>query len=48
MMLLLGNIAHTSAVIWSDLGFIVAKDEVVGYYLVGSRFHGNLPEEEVS
>ena len=47
-MLLLGNIAHMSVVIWSGLGFTVAEDEVVGCYLVRSRFHGNLLEDEIN
>ena len=37
-----------SVVIWSDPGFTVAEDEVVGFYLVGSRFHGNLLGEEMN
>ena len=40
--LLLGNITQISVVIWLDPGFTVAEDEVVGCYLVGSRFHNDL------
>ena len=47
-MLSLGNIVRMSAVIWSDPGYAVAEDEVVGCYLVGSRFHGNLLEKEMN
>ena len=47
-MLLQGSITQGSAIIWSDPGFIVVGAEVVGFYLVGSRFHDDLLGEEMT